>query len=194
VTANFLAVTPPAATTTRKTAGERREAILEAALFEFADRGLDGTSTDDIARRAGISQPYLFRLFGTKKELFMAACRRCLDDTFRVMSEAAAGKRGEEALATMGSAYVEMLGADPRRLRLQMHMYAACDDPDVRATAREGFGRLHELAATAAGESRARVARFFAKGMLINVLASMDVRNSRLGWAQDLLAGCMDDD
>src|ERR671932_68935 len=58
--------------TERKTADERRAEILEAARAEFADRGLDGASTDTIARRAGISQPYLFRLFGTKKELFVA--------------------------------------------------------------------------------------------------------------------------
>jgi AcrR family transcriptional regulator len=178
----------------RKTADERRESILEAGLVEFAERGLHGTSTDDIARRAGISQPYLFRLFGTKKELFMAACRRCLADTHRVMADAAAGKQGDDALAAMGAAYVEMLDADPRRLRLQMHMYAACDDPDVRACAREGFGELHRLAATASGASRARIARFFAKGMLINVLASMDLRNSRLGWAQELLAGCREEE
>jgi AcrR family transcriptional regulator len=180
--------------TPRKTADERRESILEAALVEFAERGLDGTSTDDIARRAGISQPYLFRLFGTKKELFMAACRRCLEDTHRTMAGAAAGMQGEDALVAMGAAYVEMLGADPRRLRLQMHMYAACDDPDVRACARDGFGELYRLAASSSGASRTRVSRFFAKGMLINVLASMDLRGSRLGWAQDLLAGCREDE
>jgi AcrR family transcriptional regulator len=185
---------PSPATAPRKTAEERRESILEAALLEFADRGLDGTSTDDIARRAGISQPYLFRLYGTKKELFIAACRRCFELTHRVMSEAAAGKRGEDALSAMGSAYVAMLGEDPHRLRLQMHMYAACDDPEVRASVREGFGELHRLATTASGASRAHVSRFFAKGMLINVLASMDVRDSDLPWAQNLLEGCREDD
>jgi AcrR family transcriptional regulator len=185
---------PATTATPRKTADERRETILEAALVEFADRGLHGTSTDDIARRAGISQPYLFRLFGTKKELFLAACRRCFEQTHGLMAEAAEGKSGEEALAAMGRAYVEMLEADPGRLRSQMHMYAACDDPDVRKVARDGFGDLHRLATSASGASRARVTRFFAKGMLLNVLGSMDVRNSRLGWAQELLQGCRDDD
>jgi AcrR family transcriptional regulator len=187
-------MTPAAAATPRKTADERRETILEAALVEFADRGLHGTSTDDIARRAGISQPYLFRLFGTKKQLFLAACRRCFEQTHRLMAEAAEGKSGEEALAAMGMAYVGMLEADPRRLRSQMHMYAACDDADVRKVARDGFGDLHRLATSASGASRARVTRFFAKGMLLNVLGSMDVRNSRLGWAQELLQGCREDD
>ena len=65
-------------TATRMTADERREAILEAARGEFASTGFHGTSTETIAERAGISQPYLFRLFGTKKELFIASVRRVL--------------------------------------------------------------------------------------------------------------------
>ena len=186
-------MTPATATSPRKTAEERRETILEAALIEFAEQGLHGTSTDDIARRAGISQPYLFRLFGTKKELFMAACARCMEQTGEAFAAAVEGKRGEAALAAMGAAYGELLEAEPRRLRLQMHMYAACDDPDVRAVARKGFGELHALAERASGQSPARISRFFAKGMLFNVLGSMDVRGSRLGWAQSLLQGCRED-
>src|ERR671928_1588497 len=95
------------ATATRHTAAERREAVLDAAIVEFAERGLAGTSTEDIARRAGISQPYLFRLFGTKKELFKAAAARCLRETLEMFQRAAEGKRGEEALRAMGNAYVE---------------------------------------------------------------------------------------
>ena len=59
-------------TTTRQTAEVRREAVLEAAAAEFSRKGLHGASTDAIAKAAGISQPYLFRLFGTKKELYFA--------------------------------------------------------------------------------------------------------------------------
>ena len=61
----------------RLTMAERRADIVDAAIVEFAKRGLEGTSTYDIARRAGISQPYLFRLFGTKKGLFKAATEQC---------------------------------------------------------------------------------------------------------------------
>jgi AcrR family transcriptional regulator len=187
-------VPPATASKPRKTADERREAILEAALIEFAERGLHGTSTDDIARRAGISQPYLFRLFGTKKELFMAACARCMEHTHDAFAAAAAGKREEDALHAMGEAYLTLLQEDSRRLRLQMHMYAACDDPEVRAVAQAGYGELHGLATRLSGASRARVSRFFAKGMLLNVLASMGVRDSDLPWAQSLLQGCREDD
>ena len=63
--------------TTRNTAEERRKDVLDAALEVFAEHGLSGSSTDEIARRAGISQPYLFRLFRTKKELFIAAIEQC---------------------------------------------------------------------------------------------------------------------
>ena len=93
-----------AATTVRKTADERREEILAVALEEFGEHGLDGTSTDTIARKAGISQPYLFRLFGTKKELYLETVRRCLRETLELFQEAAAGKTGEDALDAIGKA------------------------------------------------------------------------------------------
>src|SRR5919205_1562976 len=93
----------------RKTAEERREEILGVALEEFGEHGLHGTSTDTVARRAGVSQPYLFRLFGTKKELYVEVVRRCLRDTLQLFQEASAGKRGEEALDAIGKAYVELL-------------------------------------------------------------------------------------
>jgi AcrR family transcriptional regulator len=60
----------------RKTADERREDILAVAMEHFGAGGYHGTSTENIAREAGISQPYLFRLFRTKRELFLACWRR----------------------------------------------------------------------------------------------------------------------
>src|SRR5690349_24775256 len=76
------------AVTTRKSATERRDEILEAALVEFAARGLDGGSTETIAKAVGISQPYVFRLFGTKKQLFIATVERCLRGTLEMMHTA----------------------------------------------------------------------------------------------------------
>ena len=106
------------------------------------------------------------------------------------MQTAAEGKRGEEALQAMGTAYLELLAQDPRRLQLQLHMYAACDDPDVREVARAGYGDLVEYAERASGASAQRVSGFFAKGMLINVIAAMGLRESGLPWAERLVAGC----
>src|SRR5215831_21375749 len=93
-------------TTERKSKDVRREEILDAALLEFAEGGLHGASTEDIARRAGISQPYVFRLFGTKKDLFKAVVSRCFRETLELFQRAAEGKRGEAALEAMGDAYV----------------------------------------------------------------------------------------
>src|SRR5712691_3628091 len=129
---------PGMSTSTRLSAAERRDQILDAALIEFADSGFEGTSTEDIARRAGISQPYLFRLFGTKKELFIASTSRCLRETLELFRLAADGKTGEEALEAMGEAYVAMITADRNRLRGQLQAYAACDDPEICAVVRRG--------------------------------------------------------
>ncbi|MGI8421395.1 MAG: TetR/AcrR family transcriptional regulator [Gaiellaceae bacterium] len=176
-------------TATRMTADERREEILDAALHEFAGGGLYGTTTDDIARRAGISQPYLFRLFGTKKELFIATVERCFEDTLSAFRQAAGGAVGEPVLHAMGQAYVEKL-ADPRMLRCQMHAYAACNDPDVCRVVRLGFGRLVEFAEQASGLDDEHVSRFFGGGMLLNVVASMDLLHADEEWATRLIAGC----
>ena len=179
-----------AATTARKTADQRREEILAVALVEFGEHGLDGTSTDTIARKAGISQPYLFRLFGTKKELYLETVRRCLSETLELFQEAADDLRGEEALLAIGHAYRGLLG-DRTRLRGQMQAYADCDDDDVREVVREGFGRLVEYVERVSGAEPGRVRDFFAFGMLLNVFASMDLLDHPAPWAKEILESCL---
>jgi AcrR family transcriptional regulator len=178
------------ATTPRHTAAERRESILDAALIEFAERGLEGTSTEDIAKRAGISQPYLFRLFGTKKELFKASVARCFRETLETFQRAAEGKRGEEALKAMGDAYVQNLLSDRTRLRAQMQAYAACDDPEICELVRNGYGDLVAYVERVSGLPPEEISRFFSIGMLLNVFASMTLMERPEPWSERLLAGC----
>jgi len=178
-------------TAIRMSAEERREAILEVARGEFARNGFHGTSTDTIAAQAGISQPYLFRLFRTKKELFVANVRRCFRETLETFQRATEGKRGEEALEAMGEAYMALL-TDRTRLQAQMQAYAACDDPEVCAVVRQGYGDLFTWVERVSGLPPAEVSAFFAKGMLLNVAASMDLLHSDEAWAKRLLAGCKD--
>jgi AcrR family transcriptional regulator len=178
-------------TTTRQTADERREAVLAAALTAFAQGGLHGTSTDNIAAAAGISQPYLFRLFGTKKNLFVATVERCMEDTLELFRAAAGDLRGEEALDAMAAAYVEMLLNDRTRLLAQMQAYAACDDPDVREAMRTGYGRLHLFVETVSGLPADVVSHWFAVGKLLNVIAAMDLLGSREPWARRLVEGAI---
>src|SRR5579864_9325694 len=155
----------------RLSAEERRDDVLDAALIEFAERGLEGTSTEDIARRAGISQPYLFRLFGTKKELYKASVSRCFRETLDLFQLAAEGKRGEEALEAIGHAYMEQLQTNRTWLRAQMQGYAASEDPDIRRVVREGFGDLIAYVRRVSGADWPTIWNFFATGMLLNVLA-----------------------
>src|SRR3954447_18147817 len=115
-------------TTTRMNAADRGDAVLDAALIEFAEGGYVGTSTEDIAKRAGISQPYLFRLFGTKKELYIASVTRCFRETLELFQRSAEGLRGEAALHAIGDAYREQLQSNRTWLRAQMQGYAATED------------------------------------------------------------------
>jgi AcrR family transcriptional regulator len=177
----------------RKSAEERREEILEAALVEFAAHGLYGGSTEAIARAVGISQPYVFRLFGTKKELFTATIERCMRGTLEMMQSAAAGLKGEDALHAIGEAYGERLRTDPTYLHSQMQAYAACDDPAIRTVVRNGYRELVDYVERVSGLPPARVSHFFAKGMLLNVIASMDLLGADEGWAQRLIEGCRQD-
>jgi len=174
--------------TQRKSADERREAVLEAALEEFASRGLTGASTEAIAAKAGISQPYVFRLFGTKKGLFTAVVNRCFRETLELFQRAAEGKRGEAALEAMGDAYVDEL-ADRTRLLGQMQAYAACEDPEIRSVVRAGYGDLVAYVERVSGLPQEEITRFFAAGMLLNVIACMDLSNSTEPWAARLLEG-----
>lgn len=179
--------------TERKTKDVRREEILDAGLRVFAERGLEGASTEEIARLAGISQPYVFRLFGTKKELFRAVVARCFRSTLEVFQRAAEGARGEEALQAIGEAYRELLSGDRVYLRAQMQAYAACGDPDICAVVRDGFGDLVAYVERVSGLPEQEVAAFFAGGMLMNVLSSMHLSDPTEPWAQRLLSGSKKD-
>ena len=179
-----------ATTTKRKSAEERREAVLDAAYVEFAEHGLDGGSTEAIAAKAGISQPYVLRLFGTKKELFIAVVARCFRETLETFQQAAEGKRGGEALDAMGKAYVELLLKDRIRLRSQMQAYAATGDPEIESVVRDGYSDLVSYVEHVAGDlPPEEVSRFFASGMLLNVIASMGLQDLSEPWAARLVKG-----
>jgi AcrR family transcriptional regulator len=175
-------------TRTLSTADERRESILQAAQGVFAARGLHGTPTMEIAKAAGISQAYLFRLFPTKSELYIALVQRCNERIHRTFVDAAAQAKasGAEVLPAMGAAYVGLL-ADRELLLGQLHAFAACDDKAVRTEMRRGFARLVELVEQESGAGAEEVRAFFAHGMLLNVLAAMRAEDSDAHWANVLL-------
>jgi AcrR family transcriptional regulator len=179
-----------AATRQRLSAEERRAAVIDAARHEFARHGLDGTSTEDIARAAGISQPYLFRLFGTKKELYLATAEQGAIETYELFVEAARGKTGREALAAMGDAFTEMI-QDRTRLLLTLQCFAACEDADVREAIRAKWRDLVRLAESVSGEGPEVVSHFFASGMLLTVMTAMRLFEDRTDWGDRLADGCV---
>ncbi len=170
----------------RMPAAERREQILEAARIEFARGGLNGTATEDIARRAGITQPYVFRLFGTKKALYLETVERCFDRVQREFDVAVKAAAPGEELVAMGAAYGPLL-RDRTLLLGQMHSYADCSDPDVQAVVRRRYGQLWDWVEQVSGAGPVEVREFFSKGMLLNVIAAIDLRGISDPWVADCL-------
>ncbi len=175
---------------TRMSADERRRQIVAIAREEFAVRGLHGTSTERIAERVGVSQPYLFRLFGTKKELFIACVEAGFRHVLEVFEEAVVSTEPEQALDAMGEAYVGLLH-DRQELLAQMQAYAACDDEEIRAAVRRGYADLYRYVASASGADEERLRAFFSFGMLLNVVAAMDLVALGESWAEELVKGCL---
>lgn len=160
-------------------AEERRESVVRAAVTEFARGGYQGTSTEAIARRVGVSQPYLFRLFPSKQEIFLAACDRCLGDMAVVIRTAGEGLKGDEALDAMAEAYQRSIAEQPELLLLQMQMYAAtgvaeaAGDRDFGERLRRGWLKIWDTAGEALGTGDDEAAQFMAYGMLINTMVSL---------------------
>src|SRR2546421_2532730 len=185
-------MTTPTDVRSRMSADARREEILNTAVSDFAIGGLHGTSTEAIAARAGISQPYLFRLFGTKKDLFIACIGRCFARTEGTFRAAAEADDTGDPLAAMGQAYVELL-ADRELLLAQMQTYAACGDDEIRTVVRRRWGELYRTVERLSGAPADEVRAFFATGMLLNVAAAIDLpeiaRQKGAAWARRALHG-----
>ena len=158
----------------RKSAEERREEILAVAIRHFALGGLHGTSTEAIAREAGISQPYLFRLFGTKRELFLACHAAMHERIAETFAAAARDLPQDERMKAMGDAYTNLL-TDRNALLFQMQSYAACADPEIQTFVRERFATLVRQVQEATGATPAELWSFFSHGMLLNVIAALQL-------------------
>jgi AcrR family transcriptional regulator len=168
-------------------ASERRNALVEAAVHEFAEGGLRGTPVDRIARRVGVAQPYVFSLFGSKRELFLAAVERGFELIAGMFSKAAADFDPETAepdanvLQAMGQAYVELLSTHRDYLMLQLQSYAACDDEVIRDRVRSCYAQLVRHVERLSGAEPEELDEFFRYGMWLNVAAAMGVDDLSAG-------------
>ena len=174
-------------TKTRLTAAERSEEVLQAAVVAFGASGYAGTKTDEIARLAGVSQPYVIRLFGTKQQLFLAATNRVCDQIESAFRRAA---EREPTLASLGEAYNELM-PEPELLVVLLHGFAASADPAIGETVRTRFGNIHKVVGELTGATPDEVTKFMATGMLLTVMAAMQVTGPNpvsCTWATELLS------
>ncbi|MTD55568.1 TetR family transcriptional regulator [Amycolatopsis sp. RM579] len=160
----------------------RRAQVLDIAAREFAEHGLHGASTEAIAREAGITQAYVFRMFGTKKALFLELVREAFERLGNAMRVAGQGKTGLAALSAMGAQYFDLL-ADQTALLLQLQGFAACADPEVRDVVRACFARLWDTTQGGTGLEPLTVKAFLAFGTLLNAGAAMDIERVDAPWA-----------
>jgi AcrR family transcriptional regulator len=159
----------------RTSSEERREQLLAAAVTEFAAAGFHATSTTAIAKRAGISQPYVYALFPSKRELFLAANAEVKDRIRSAFAEAARGlASSEERLDAMGHAYMRLL-ENREEIMFQHQANAAAGDAELREPVRREFMRLFEDVGRLSGASNDEVWSFMAKGMFLNVIAALDL-------------------
>ncbi len=172
----------------RVPAAERRDALIEAAVHEFAIGGLHGTPVDRIARRVGVAQPYVFSLFANKRELFLAAVERGFELVAETFTEAAAqfdpatAPPDTDVLKLMGMAYIDLLSSHRDYLMLQHQSYAACDDEVIRDRVRTRYAQLVAHVERLSAAEPGPIDEFFRHGMWLNVAAAMGV--------EDLSAGC----
>lgn len=182
----------------RVPAAERRDALIEAAVHHFAHGGLQGTKVSSIAADVGVAQPYVFSLFPTKRDLFLAAVDRCFEKVAALFEQAAADfdengpqESDEDKLNAIGHAYMGAIADNPDQLLLQLQGYAACgDDPGIRTAVRRNYARLVQLARELTGADDERLDGFFQMGMWCNVAAALGIEDfkSDSGWVEKSLA------
>jgi len=161
----------------RMRAEDRKILILEKAIEEYGRVGMHATSTERIAELAGVSQPYLFRLFGTKAELIAAAIEQHTERLRRTFREAVEQRAdGVSPLEAMAYSYLTFMDADANALRCQLHTWAAASDPAIKDVAQRTYRDIwSDVVEFSGGASPEDVQEFMAQGMLLTVLASMDL-------------------
>lgn len=162
-------------------AHERREQILAAAAKVFGERGYVGATTDAVAREAGVSQPYVVRMFGSKAALFGAVLNRSLDRLLDMFRDAAyehdhlpAGGPEAGLEQCIGRNYIELL-RDRGILLSLMQAFMLGADPEIGPTARAGWTRIYRVLRDELGLAPEAVVDVLSRGMLVNTLVGLQL-------------------
>lgn len=164
--------TAPAVPATRMASDERRILVLEAATAVFGQRGYAGTTTDQVATAAGVSQPYVVRMFGTKEKLFLAVLHRALDTLMAAFRRALTEESDIPVHTRMGLAYADLL-TDRGLLLSLMHGFVLGSDAEIGKTARAGFLEVYVFLKADVGMTPEEASDFLAHGMMLNTLVGI---------------------
>ncbi|MQY10219.1 hypothetical protein SRB5_03260 [Streptomyces sp. RB5] len=174
----------------RSTADERRATVMRTAIGTFAERGYYGTSTMDVAKAAGISQGYLYRLFKDKETLFAALVDHCSDLLRASAAAAVASVRStdpEVVLAALTASYAEVI-ADREVLMILKHAECSASEPVIGEAVRTCYAKQVEYVRAVSGASDEQIRRYFADGLLGNVMMAIGAASVDAPWARTLRA------
>ncbi|MFG6502932.1 TetR/AcrR family transcriptional regulator [Microbacterium sp. P05] len=165
--------TPQTPIVKRMSSDERREQILDGALAVFGSKGYVGSTTDDVAKAAAVSQPYVVRLFGSKENLFLAAMERALDELMRAFRAALADTDDERPVSRrLGDSYVGLLRVRGLHQTLS-HCFLLGGHPVIGPAARRGFADVWRFLREEAGFDADTARVFLAEGMLITTMIGL---------------------
>ncbi len=173
------------------TSEARREAVIHSAMTVFAANGYLGTPVTDVAKRAKISTAYVFKLFPSKQELFVAALERCFEVILVTLAKAAeesADQSPESLLFAMGGAYAALI-ADRKLLLLQIHAQSAAGTPEIAKAFRRGLASIVSFVKVRSNASDDLVQRFMAYGQLCHLITTVGLDMDKSSWARILTTG-----
>jgi AcrR family transcriptional regulator len=169
------------------TADERRKQLLVAALQVFAVHGYHGSSTATIAKEAGISHSYVFKLYPTKEDIFVAVVDLCFNRIVERFQDAAVGVTGTpaERLKKIGISYADIL-RDRNLMLIQLHAYSASSVPAIREAVKSGLQRIVEYIQGETGVTDDEIQQFIGQGLLATMNVALGIEYLQEAWAQAL--------
>jgi AcrR family transcriptional regulator len=173
------------------TSDARRPVVISAALATFAQGGFHGTTIAAVARAAGISPAYVFKLFPGKEQLFIAALDECFRQCLETFANAATRARNQSPdgiLEEMGAAYADLI-IDRSLIMIQVHAQSVADIPEIGASYRAGMAAITRLVLSLSKADNAAVQRMIAYGQLCHLIVVAGLIDLQEDWAQIITLG-----
>ncbi len=173
------------------TSEARRKAVITSAMKVFAVAGYLGTPVTEVAKHAKISTAYVFKLFPSKEELFVAALEQCFETVLSALAKGAeesVDQAPDSVLSAMASAYAALI-ADRNLLLLQIHAQSAAGVPEIAKAFRRGLASIVKFVKVRSNAPDDLVQRFIAYGQLCHLITIAELENDKSSWARILNQG-----